>query len=115
MQSRQIVEEQGKEINQIETNVTSAEDATEKGVGFLTDAVKTLLLWRLAIAIITAAEAPLLPSHASGASHAEVPSSCSYQTSHSSSEHLFHPGRRRAPPGPSVSNASPPAASPSPS
>ena len=35
-----IVEEQGKDIDQIETNVTSAEDATEKGVGFLTDAEK---------------------------------------------------------------------------
>jgi hypothetical protein len=33
-----IVEEQGKDIDQVEVNVTSAEDATEKGVGFLTDA-----------------------------------------------------------------------------
>jgi syntaxin 7 len=35
-----IVEEQGKDIDQVEVNVTSAEDATEKGVGFLTDAEK---------------------------------------------------------------------------
>jgi syntaxin 7 len=35
-----IVEEQGKDIEQVEVNVTSAEDATEKGVGFLTEAEK---------------------------------------------------------------------------
>jgi hypothetical protein len=35
-----IVEEQGKDIEQVETNVTAAEDATEKGVGHLTDAEK---------------------------------------------------------------------------
>jgi hypothetical protein len=35
-----IVDEQGKDIDQIETNVTAAEDNTEKGVGFLNQAEK---------------------------------------------------------------------------
>jgi syntaxin 7 len=35
-----IVDEQGKDIDQIEVNTTNAEDNTEKGVGFLTDAEK---------------------------------------------------------------------------
>jgi t-SNARE complex subunit (syntaxin) len=35
-----IVDEQGKDIEQIEVNTTNAEDNTEKGVGFLTDAEK---------------------------------------------------------------------------